>query len=128
MYGIRINTAKIFRNLRRATPAFYRTRRARTGGPRINIFLRRRRLRDRPPKGRESSWGAVILAAGFAAVSLGFFVREFGGSLPFGSGLLLAPFAVVALIGIWMSRLPSAWKILWSVPAVALIAPILPLG
>jgi hypothetical protein len=72
--------------------------------------------------------GAVLFAAAFAAVALGVLVRNFGGSAPSSPAVLLVPFAVVALIGIWVSRLASAWKILWSVPAVACMIPFLPLG
>ena len=128
MYGIRFRTGRIFRNLRQASPTVARPHRARTGGRRLNILLRKRRLRDRRPPRRESSWSEILLAAAFAALSLGFCARQFGGQASEVTALLPLPFAVVALIGIWFSHLPYAKKILWSVPAFAFAIPFLPIG
>ena len=121
-------TAKIFNALKRASPGVDRPGRRRRGGPKIDILLRRRRLRDRRPKRRESTWAEIVLAAAFAAVALGFCARQFGGQASEVTAALPLPFALVALVGIWTSRLASAQKILWSIPACAFAIPFLPIG
>jgi len=128
MYGIRFSTAKSFRSLRQASPTVDRPHRVRKGGRRLNILLRKRRLRDRRPPRRESSWSEILLAAAFAALALGLCARQFGGQASDITALLPLPFAIVALIGIWFSHLPYAKKILWSVPAFAFAIPFLPIG
>ncbi|MHC4952498.1 MAG: hypothetical protein ACYTGZ_01295 [Planctomycetota bacterium] len=105
-----------------------RRRLLRKGEPGLDIRLRRRRLRDRKPRRPASSWGEVVTAAALAAAALGFLARGIAGSVTTFAALLFLPFAFVALIGIWMSRLPTHQKILWSIPAAACAIPFLPIG
>jgi hypothetical protein len=126
--GARFSTQKIFRNLDRATPDYPRARRRHSGDRRFNVLLKRRRLRHRRRPRAESTAIEKVGAAAFAALSLGCFVRAFGGRAHSGPPLLLLPFAGVALIGIWTSGMNSAQKILWSVPAVAITIPFLSVG
>jgi len=70
----------------------------------------------------------ILGALAFASLALGYCVRRFAGRTFSVPAFLLLPFAGVALLGIWGSRMPTARKILWSVPPLAFTIPFLPIG
>ena len=119
-------TFKIFKSLRRASPDVHRPVRRKRGGPKIDILLRRRRLKDRQPPRPRSHPLEVLAALVLFGVSLGFLYRGYAGSATGVHPTMPVPFALVALLGIWTSRLPTAKKVPRSIPACAFMIPFLP--
>ena len=91
-----------------------------------DIVLRRSRLRRYRGERRDSSLWETLLAAGFAALALGFYARGFGQSEPGSMSSAFLVLGVLALICIWLSSLRTAWKILWSIGPMAGVIPYLP--
>ena len=124
--GIRINTGKAFRNLARATPFLRRRGKAGIEGKGPDIVLRRSRLQRYRGRRRDSTLKEALLASGFAAVVLGFYVRVFGATEPGYLGSAYLVLGLVALACIWVSSLSTAGKIFWSIVPMAGVIPYLP--
>ncbi len=124
--SIRFNTGKLFRNLERASPYLRRRRKRGIEGMGPDIVLRRSRLRRYRGERRDSSLWETLLAAGFAALALGFYVRGFGQSVSDYMSSAFMVLGLVALVCIWISSLRTAWKILWSIAPMAGVVPYLP--
>ena len=119
---------RLFRRLERSIPRLEKPPRPKRQKTRFNFVLRRRRLRHRTPAPPRSSTAEILIALAFAGVALGFFARFAAPHIVYGRVYFFLPFAGVALLGIWTSRLTTHRKILWSIPALAFAIPFLPLA
>ena len=119
MLAIWTLVGRLFRRLERSIPMYAKPQRPKRERSRFNFVLRRRRLKDRTAAQPRSSASEILIALAFAAVALGFFVRFAAPHIVHGRVYFVVPFACVALLGVWTSRLTTVRRILLSVPLLA---------